>query len=125
MNDTSPASARKRDLHPCAIVLRVFGGLAFAFGALQALLLVESFPPHPSFAPGIYFGIAMGILGIPVFLLMRWAAIIFVAVLVTLGSFIMYAWIRQPSAPWPFVILAMIMIAVPVALLWCGWSSLR
>ena len=83
MNESSPTSVSRRPKGD-GTAFRVLGILAIAFGTLQASLLVVAFPPHPRFAGGIYFGIAMGILGIPVFLLIRWAAVIFVAVWVAL-----------------------------------------
>jgi hypothetical protein len=66
MHESSPASVPPRQKQD-GTTFRVLGILAIAFGTLQASLLVVAFPPSPRFAGGIYFGIAIGILGIPVF----------------------------------------------------------
>jgi hypothetical protein len=126
MNEPSPANLAPRPQNERNVAFRVLGILAIAFGTLQASLLVVSFPPSPRFAPGIYFGIAMGILGIPVFLLMRWAAVIFVAVWVAVGLLLAYALIRAPSAYWAVTIVEVpVMIIMPLMLLRSAWSSLR
>ena len=128
MNEPSPANLARRPKQD-GTAFRVLGVLAIAFGTLQASLLVVSFPPHPHFAPGIYFGIAMGILGIPVFLLVRWAAVIFVAIWIALGLFIIYALVQQLAAHWGFIgfmlVDAALMIVMPATLLRSNWSSLR
>jgi hypothetical protein len=125
MNESPPANVPdppKSD----GTAFRVLGVLAIAFGTLQASLLVVAFPPHPRFAGGIYFGIAMGILGIPVFLLVRWAAIIFVTIWVVVGLFLAYALIRAPSPYWAIMIVEVPgMIIAPLVLLRSSWSSLR
>ena len=126
MNDASAKNALTRKRASVCIGLRLYGALAIAFGVFQASLLVVKFPPSPRFAGGMYIGILIGILGIPVFLLVRWAVVIFILICVTFGGIVVYACITSQPIEWAFGIwAAFLLVVAPIGLLWSSWSSLR
>jgi hypothetical protein len=125
MNETANPSSPRRN--PILVLgLRIYGILAIAFGVLSLSGLTVKFPPSPRFAGGIYLGIVIGILGVPVFLLRRWAVVIFVVVCTAFGVILVYAFTTQQAPEWDVSAwAAALLVVAPIALLWSCWSSLR